>query len=137
MDIIENCYVASKTKYVELWKDLRDEGLPIISTWIDEAGQEETKCQKESFAKFSTEIQDCSLFILFAMDEDIMKGSYIELGIAMSHNKPVIIYCEDLKQKNINSLMIMGYKNIICLVEGVPSKKNIIQTYEQYLIDLI
>lgn len=32
-------YTASKTRHADKWRHLRDEiGLPINSTWIDEAG---------------------------------------------------------------------------------------------------
>jgi hypothetical protein len=33
----EGIYIASKTVHAARWRDLRAQGLPIISTWIDEA----------------------------------------------------------------------------------------------------
>jgi len=35
-------YIASKSKHAPQWRALRDSGVPIISTWIDEAGEGET-----------------------------------------------------------------------------------------------
>lgn len=35
-------YVASKTKHAHIWKRYRDLDFPIVSTWIDEAGEGET-----------------------------------------------------------------------------------------------
>ena len=36
-------YVASRVSRAEMWRGYRDEGgVPIVSTWIDEAGDGET-----------------------------------------------------------------------------------------------
>jgi hypothetical protein len=40
-------YVASRTHRAPIWKKYREAGAPIISTWIDEAGENETASMYE------------------------------------------------------------------------------------------
>lgn len=130
-------YVASKTKYADTWKQLREQGLGIISSWIDEAGQGETVNPAVSFLRFCREVKDSSLFVLFAMKEDVMKGAYIELGIAIAEEIPVIIFCEELNQPNLKSIMVNEYPLLLAVVEGIPSIKSINDIYYQYENSLI
>src|SRR5271165_2948629 len=37
-------YIASRTVHAEKWRRLREDGFPIVSTWIDEAGAGQSQC---------------------------------------------------------------------------------------------
>lgn len=84
-------YIASKTKHAELWKALRDEGLPIISTWIDEAGSGETLDYAEFWTRCLSEIHRSTALILYHEDGETPKGSYIEVGAALVLEVPIFI----------------------------------------------
>jgi len=84
-------YVASKTKHAHIWKSFRDKGFPIISTWIDEAGEGETKDLSDLWVRCVQEAADCSLLIAYIEDGEVFKGGYIEIGVALGNGKPVYL----------------------------------------------
>lgn len=83
-------YIASKTKHAEKWKKIRASGYNIISTWIDFVGKEENN-QLEIFSRCVDECQKCYEMIVYAEKDDILRGAYIEMGIAF-HNGSIDIY---------------------------------------------
>lgn len=83
-------YVASKTSYATLWKQHRDQGVPILSTWIDEAEPGQTKSFRELWPRIKEEIRQCSGLIFLAGPNEIIKGAFVEVGMALAFDKPVI-----------------------------------------------
>ena len=86
-------YVASKTRHVGLWLDTRRQGVPIISTWIDEAGPDDTPDFAELWVRIQMEIGSATRLVFFAEAEDVhgLKGGFIEVGMALMHGLPVYV----------------------------------------------
>lgn len=82
-------YIASKTVHAPRWRKLRAAGLPITSTWIDEAGAGESKDLFDLWRRCIGESGSCDLLILYREPEEVLKGAWIELGSALAKNKPV------------------------------------------------
>jgi hypothetical protein len=90
---VTGVYVASRASLPErpaMWRKLRGEGWPINSTWIDEAGEGETKSMQELWARIAREIAAASAVVLYAEEGDLpLKGALIEVGMAIGMGKPV------------------------------------------------
>lgn len=88
-------YVASRASVSargEMWRRLRAEGVPIVSSWIDEDGEGQTGSFTELWRRITDEISQSSALILYAESSDFpLKGALIEAGIALGMNKPVIV----------------------------------------------
>lgn len=88
-------YIASKTRHAGRWQSLRARGVPICSTWIDEAGPGQTKSMRHLWARITDEIRNCKVLLLYADSDDFetspLKGAYIEAGMAIAFEKPVVV----------------------------------------------
>jgi hypothetical protein len=83
-------YIASKVKHADRWRFMRDKvGEPIISTWIDEAGEGETSDHHDLWRRCITEASNCELLIVYREPEEVLKGAWVELGCALTNNVPV------------------------------------------------
>lgn len=88
-ELSEGIYTASKTKHAHLWKDLRAAGAPIISTWIDEAGEGESADLHDLWDRCITESRCCKALIVYREPADVLKGAWVEIGAALAAGKPV------------------------------------------------
>lgn len=86
-------YVASRVAQHSTWRHWRDNmGAPIISTWIDEAGEGETADFGELWLRVMREVQSADCLILFASKGDLpLKGALVEAGIALGADKRVYV----------------------------------------------
>lgn len=88
-------YVASRASVPErgqMWRELRRQGINIISSWIDEDGQGETGDFGELWKRITNEISKSDALVLFAEASDFpLKGAFIEAGIALGMGLPVIV----------------------------------------------
>ena len=82
-------YTASKTKHAWRWRELRRQGVPIISTWIDEAGESESASLSDLWQRCIRESASCEMLLLYAEPGDALKGAHAEAGVALSHGIPV------------------------------------------------
>lgn len=82
-------YTASKTRHASLWRALRDQGYPIISTWIDEAGEGESRSLSDLWVRCIRESSRCAVLLLYVEPGDVLKGAHAEAGVALSHGIPV------------------------------------------------
>lgn len=82
-------YIASKTRHAHLWRDLRAAGAPIISTWIDEAGEGESADLHDLWDRCISESKGCKTLIVYREPEDVLKGAWVEIGAALASGKPV------------------------------------------------
>lgn len=86
-------YVASRASIPEraaMWRKLRDEGAPIISSWIDEAGEGETDSFEDLWDRIRMEVGSARLLVLYAEPDDFpLKGALIEVGMALGFDKRV------------------------------------------------
>lgn len=83
-------YIASKTVHAPKWRALRDSGLPILSTWIDEAGPSETRNFSDLWARCVAESSRAAVTIVYAEPGEILKGAFVEVGCALASGKPVL-----------------------------------------------
>lgn len=82
-------YIASKTKHAEHWRGWRSRGLPIISTWIDEAGPGESADLADLWRRCLAESAGCELLVCYREPDDVLKGAFIELGAALAAGREV------------------------------------------------
>lgn len=88
-------YVASRASLPErpaMWRALRDGGVNIVSSWIDEAGPGETSNLSELWLRIEREVKASDVVILYAETDDFpLKGAYHEAAFAMASGIPVIV----------------------------------------------
>lgn len=84
-------YFASKTKHAAKWRELRARGVPVVSTWIDEAGQGETKSFEDLWRRCISEASSARVVILYVERDEVLKGAFIEAGAALASGVPVIV----------------------------------------------
>lgn len=77
-------YIASKTKHAHRWRALRDSGVPIVSTWIYEAGPGETESFPDLCKRCIEEASDADFLICYSEAGEALKGALIEVGAALS-----------------------------------------------------
>lgn len=83
-------YIASKTAHARRWRLLRLIGYPIISTWIDEAGEGESKDLNDLWERCLREASTAEVLVLNCERNEVLKGAWIELGAALIARVPVI-----------------------------------------------
>jgi hypothetical protein len=82
-------YVASKTVHAPRWRFLRARGVPIVSTWIDEAGQGETLDMADLWSRNLAEAAGASACIVYSEPGETMKGAIGEALVAAFLGVPV------------------------------------------------
>lgn len=91
---VPTVYVASKAKYGPLWREQRDawDGIAVIvSTWIDESGEDESNDLADLWTRCIAEATSADLLIACYEEGDIWKGAYTEIGAAFAAGKPVYL----------------------------------------------
>ena len=88
-------YVASKTKHAPMWRSLRDSGVRINATWIDEAGTSETHDFSDLAMRCIQEASSADGVILYAEPNDTLKGALLECGAALAGGRPVVLVGRD------------------------------------------
>jgi hypothetical protein len=95
-------YIASKTRHANKWIALREKGINIISTWIYEAGEGQTKDMNDLCFRCINESLTCDAMIVYIEDGDVLKGAFIEMGVALSVKlKPIYLVGEVLKRNSV------------------------------------
>ena len=91
-------YVCSRVKHAPYWIALREKGISIVSSWIDEAGDNETEDFGELWKRIESEIySDCNALLMMVYPEDFpLKGALVEVGIALAYNKKIYIYAPNV-----------------------------------------
>lgn len=88
-------YVASRASIPErpaMWRKLRDGGVKIKSTWIDEAGEGQTDCLTDLWRRIDYEVGEADCLLLYIHPDDFpLKGALIEVGIALGRGKRILI----------------------------------------------
>jgi hypothetical protein len=82
-------YVASRVHHAARWQELRTR-YPILTTWIDEAGEGETDDLGELWGRIRAEIEASRALVLYLRPGDFpLKGALIEVGMALAIGRPV------------------------------------------------
>lgn len=84
-------YIASKVKHADKWLKLREQGVPIISTWIDEAAPRATISFNDLWVRCITEASMANCLIAYRENGETPKGMLLEIGASLSHNKWVFL----------------------------------------------
>lgn len=91
--VSESFYVASRATIPargRMWRALRDSGVQINSSWIDEDGEGQTENFSDLWLRIEGEVKRSAALILYAESGDFpLKGAYIEVGIALAWGIPV------------------------------------------------
>lgn len=82
-------YVASKTKHAAKWRELRARGLPVVASWIDEAGEGQTKDFADLAMRCIREATTADYVLLYVEPGETHKGSLVEVGAALAAGVPV------------------------------------------------
>lgn len=92
---IGGIYVASRASVperAEMWRRLRSEGWPIVSSWIDEDGPGQTDDLGELWSRIASEVTGASGLVLYAEPDDFpLKGALVEVGMALAAGVPVVV----------------------------------------------
>lgn len=84
-------YVASKAvAHGPMWRARRAAGWPIISTWIDESDEGATLDWPDLWGRCLAEAARADVLIAYREPGEILKGAFIEIGVALGLGKPVI-----------------------------------------------
>lgn len=81
-------YIASKTKHADKWRRIAKLHA-VNSTWIYEAGEGETSDFHDLWRRCMNESKTCTAMVVYREPDDILKGAWMEMGAAISHNIPV------------------------------------------------
>jgi hypothetical protein len=94
----DGIYVASRVVRAPVWKAYRERGIPIVSTWIDEAGDGETGDFGELWQRIRTEIQRSRALVFYAagVQDFPFKGALVEIGMALAMGKRVYAFLDDV-----------------------------------------
>lgn len=91
----EAIYVASRASIPErgaMWRAAREQGVPIISTWIDEDGDGATDDFSDLWKRINREVTSATRLVLYAEPGDFpLKGAFIEVGMALAVGVPVCL----------------------------------------------
>lgn len=83
-------YFASKVEHAPRWRELRTRGIPVVSTWIDEAGPGDSGDYGDLWIRCINEAAHAACVIAYAEPGEVMKGALAEIGAALAHGVPVI-----------------------------------------------
>lgn len=86
----QGIYVTSKVKYASSWKEYRDQGYPIISTWIDYEGSNEPNDLRDLWNNLLSECASCAVLVANIEGEDKLKGGLFEIGAALASGARVL-----------------------------------------------
>lgn len=88
-------YVASRASVPEraaMWRALRAEGWPIVSSWIDEDGPGQTDDMGELWTRIAEEVMSAAGLVLYVESGDFpLKGALVEVGMAIAAGVPVVV----------------------------------------------
>lgn len=85
-------YVASKVKHAPLWRQYRNQGYPIIASWIDQDAPGVITDWAVFWDRLVKEASTCRALVAYRADDtEVWKGALVEIGSALAHGIPVFI----------------------------------------------
>lgn len=101
VDAVAGIYIASKTTHGARWRDLRASGVPIISTWIDEAEAGATSNWPDLWHRCVREASRAAATIVYREPGEVLKGAFVEMGAALSSGRTVFaVGCEEFSVRH-------------------------------------
>lgn len=94
MNIRGGIYIASKTVHAPKWRAYREAGFPVISTWIDEAGEGESKSFTDLWLRIVREASQCACLIIYREPGEVWTGALVEVGCALGAGR-LVLGCGD------------------------------------------
>lgn len=89
-------YIASKTAHADRWRNLRANGFPLNSTWVDEAEKGATKCFTDLWSRCVAEAAGARALIVYREPDEVLKGAFVEVGAALARGVPVFtVGCDE------------------------------------------
>jgi nucleoside 2-deoxyribosyltransferase len=92
-------YVASKSEHGPFWRKMRTNmamfGGFIVSTWIDERDDEPASTE-DLWVRRIEEASRADCVLAFHKKGEQWKGTYVEIGAALAHGKPVFLVGDPL-----------------------------------------
>jgi hypothetical protein len=80
-----------------MWLNLRAQGVPISSTWIDQANEGETEDFSMLWDQIIEDIRSSSALLFYAAHDDFpLKGAFVEVGIAMDWELPIFVVLDNV-----------------------------------------
>lgn len=67
-----------------MWRRYRAAGAPINSSWIYEAEPGQTQSYKDLWKRCINEASEAFVLIVYAEDNDVLKGAFVEVGAALA-----------------------------------------------------
>lgn len=106
-------YIASKTKHAPKWRKIREHGVRINSTWIDEAEPGQSLDLAKLAVNCIHEIQNADTVVLYCESEEVLKGSLIEFGAALAFGKKVVIIGSAVNLESAFSYHLLVQRNVM------------------------
>lgn len=117
----QSIYTASKTAHAHKWRELRDAGWPVISTWIDEAGVGETASFEDLWTRCIGEAASADAVLLYREPGEVLKGAFIEAGAALASGKPVhVVGCAEFSF--VSHPLVVQHPNLETALLALESK---------------
>jgi len=85
----EGIYIASRTRHASKWLEAQRNGVPVISTWIDEAGPGESASMSDLWRRCINEAGAARALVLYREDGEPLKGALTETGAALLAGRTV------------------------------------------------
>lgn len=82
-------YTASRVRHSLKWIYARENGVHIISTWIDESGEGQSPSMSDLWERCIDESKTANALILYREGDEPLKGALVEVGAALGAGHPV------------------------------------------------
>ena len=84
-------YIASKTKHAPKWRELRANGLNIVSSWLDVGEIDRPEEYRRLWNCCILEVSASDLLIVYCEPGETLERCLVEIGSALASSVP--IYC--------------------------------------------
>jgi len=89
----QGIYVASKAVHGPRWRDMRAAGVPIVSTWIDEAEVGATSDWADLWERCIREASSARAVLVYVEEGETLKGALVEAGAGLACGVSVHVVC--------------------------------------------
>jgi hypothetical protein len=87
---LSGIYVVSKIRHADTWKQLQAQGLPIISSWIND-GVASTINFATAWPRYLAEASSAAYLLVFVEPGDELKGGLLEIGAGLAGGATIFV----------------------------------------------